>query len=186
MPVLAPKPPVGGNLWAASPARKTRPCRKVSATSAVRVPECEVDQLHLEVVDADRAPGDLEASLGCEAFRALTARGVKRAQDKPAIGAMGPQQRAVAARRDVADGGPVANPGGELGAEVDVDVVVNLTGAEHRDTERLAGVARGAVGCDQPGGARGKSSPVSRLRKVVATLDASCTNAVLKRRSICG
>src|SRR6476659_8156523 len=40
-------------------------------------PECEVDQLHLEIVDADRAPGDLEASLGCEAFRALTARWVK-------------------------------------------------------------------------------------------------------------
>ena len=51
----------------------------------------------------------------------------------------------------------MANPGCEFGAEVDVDVVVNLTGAEHPDSERLAGAARGAVGCDQPGGARGKS-----------------------------
>jgi hypothetical protein len=72
----------------------------------------------------------------------------KSPKDKPAIGSVRPQQRAVAARGDLAYCRPLAHPWSKLGTKVDVDIVVQVTKAKHGHAQRLAHPARRAVGRD--------------------------------------
>ena len=91
-------------------------------------PESNVNQFDGKGRDADGASCKRQAPFGCEVFWFLPVCQLEGSQDQPAVRPVCPQQRAIAARGYITDGWSVTNS-----AEVNIDILVQLAGAEHLD-----------------------------------------------------
>ena len=96
-------------------------------------PESNVNQFDGKGRDAHGASCKRQAPLGCEVFWFLPVCQLKGSQDQPAVRPVCPQQRAIAARGYITDGWSVTNPLCQFSAEVNIDILVQLAGAEHLD-----------------------------------------------------
>src|SRR5262245_13254354 len=96
-------------------------------------PEGNVNQFDGKGRDADGMSCKRQAPLGCEVFWFLPVCQLEGSQDQPAVRSVRPQQRAIATRRYITDGWSVTNPLCQFGAEVNINVMVQLAGAEQLD-----------------------------------------------------